>query len=182
MKTRTHPKPSSAPIRVLTLFGGSSAGFARVATGWIAASLLAVTAGLGGCGKGVSESTIEFAGLDEVRELQAANTESPRTLLLIDPRAPRRYATGHIPGAVSVQLPEIREFGGKDARLTGYEHTIVYGENPASPTARAMTKRLLMAGYSGVRLFPGGLDEWMSADLPVEESPMPEGETTNAPD
>lgn len=147
-----------------------------------ATTLVGVTLGLGGCGKGVNEGTIKYAGIDEVRELQAKTAAEPRTMLLIDPRSPRRYAEGHIPGAVSVQLPEVQTFGGRDARLSGYSNLIVYGENPASPTARAMTKRLLGVGYETVRLYPGGLEEWIRADYPVEQSAMPEGVEVNAPD
>jgi rhodanese-related sulfurtransferase len=127
----------------------------------------------GGCGKGVSEKTIAYASLDEVRELQGEDESDPRTLLLIDPRPLRRYAEGHIPGAMTLQLPEVPAYGGRDPRLQGHDHLIVYGEDPASPTARAMTKRLLAIGYEGVRLFAGGMEAWIEADLPVETSEMP---------
>jgi len=137
---------------------------------------------LTGCGQGVSEKTIEFVTLDQVRELQAKQASEPRTVLLIDPRSPRRYAQAHIPGALSVQLPEIQQYGGRDARLTGYSNLVVYGENPASPTARAMTKRLLGIGYETVRLYPGGIEEWIAADLPTEQSEPPAGVEPNAPD
>ena len=134
---------------------------------------LTLTLAAAGCGKGVSEKTIEFVGLDEVRELQIEDESEPRTLLLIDPRPLRRYAEGHIPGALTLQLPEAPIYGGRDARLQGHSHLIVYGENPGSPTARAMTKRLLAIGYEGVRMYPGGMEEWGEADLPIETSPMP---------
>jgi rhodanese-related sulfurtransferase len=130
----------------------------------------------GGCGGGVSEKTITYVSLDEVRELQAEDESDPRTLLLIDPRPARRYAEGHLPGAMTLQLPEVPAYGGRDRRLQGHDHLIVYGEDAASPTARAMTKRLLAIGYEGVRLYPGGMEEWVEADLPVETSPMPEAE------
>lgn len=137
---------------------------------------------LAGCGKGVSEATIEFVSIDQVRELQVEQAAEPRTMLLIDPRSPRKYAAAHIPGALSVQLPEIQQFGGRDARLNGYANLVVYGENPASPTARAMTKRLLAIGYETVRLYAGGIEEWMDADMPVEQSELPAGYEANAPD
>lgn len=140
-------------------------------------ALAAASAALvGGCGKGVSEATIQYVGLDEVRELQTADQSAPSTLLLIDPRPLRRYAEGHLPGALTLQLNEAPSYGGRDSRLAGHSHLIVYGENPASPTARAMTKRLLAIGYSGVRMFPGGIEAWLAADLPVETSPMPPSE------
>jgi len=122
--------------------------------------------------------------MDEVRELQARDETEPLTLLLIDPRPLRRYCEGHIPGAMTLQLPEVPTFGGRDGRLQGHSHLIVYGENPASPTARAMTKRLLAIGYTGVRLFPGGIESWIAADLPIETSPLPPSEEDefNAPD
>lgn len=129
----------------------------------------------------MSEATIAFVGLDEVRELQGKDATEPRTLLLIDPRPSRRYAEAHLPGAASIQLPETPALGGRDPRIQGHSHVIVYGDNPASPTARAMTKRLLAIGYTGVRMFAGGLEAWRAADLPVETSPLPEGEPEALP-
>lgn len=128
---------------------------------------------LWGCGKGISEATIAFIPQAEVRELQAKDESEPRTLILIDPRPIRKYAAGHIPGAASIQLSDLPSFGGRDPRLAGHSHLIVYGENPGSPTARAMTKRLLALGYTGVRMYPGGIEEWAQADLPVETSELP---------
>lgn len=145
----------------------------RRASAAIAAIALFGVVLLGGCSKGISDKTIAFSTLDEVRELQAADAAEPRTLVLIDPRPLRRYAEGHIPGALSVQLSETPTYGGRDARLVGHANLIVYGENPASPTARAMTKRLLAIGYTGVRMYRGGIEEWIRADLPVERSELP---------
>lgn len=164
MDLRTHHRTFSSQIPR----AGSS--LSRLPCALSVCLALALGLLLGGCSKGVSESTIAFVTLDQVRELQARATVDPRALLLIDPRPDRHFAEGHIPGAVSVQLPEVPSFGGRDPRIAAHSNIIVYGENPASPTARAMTKRLLSIGYSGVRMFSGGLAAWRAADLPIATS------------
>jgi rhodanese-related sulfurtransferase len=124
-----------------------------------------------GCDKSITENDIEFASLAEVKQLVDASKSAPKATLIVDPRSESAYAAGRIPGAVNIALPSIREDDDPDPAITAYAQIVVYGDNPASPPARAMTKRLLAAGYKETRLFAGGLEEWKSAQFPIETGP-----------
>ncbi|HYE03286.1 MAG TPA: rhodanese-like domain-containing protein [Phycisphaerales bacterium] len=143
--------------------GGPTARFRRP----VLALLVAMAAGLGGCKTRVSDKSLEFVGIPEIRRLQASG--NPRSVLLIDPRSHRDFAEAHIPGARSIQLSEVSGLkGDTDPELERFKNLVVYGDDPSTGSARGMAKRLLNAGYDSVYLFAGGLREWMAAGLPVE--------------
>ncbi len=129
-------------------------------------------AALGGCG-GITDDDIEFTSLGEVRSLHASLARSPEAALFMDARAPKYYAEGHIPGAVNYQLFDFAERTRIRASVEAFDELVVYGDNPGSYEARGLTKRLMEIGYSDVRLFAGGLDEWKAAGLPVEKGEAP---------
>ncbi|GJQ28508.1 MAG: hypothetical protein HBSAPP03_03920 [Phycisphaerae bacterium] len=131
--------------------------------------IIAPVAILGAC-RGVSDRSIEnMTGL-ELRRLvdQASKDRNAATLVLIDPRHPREYVAGRIPGAQNLRLSDVPPDARVDPALARFETVVVYGNDPSSAAARAMTKRLLAIGYSGVRFFPGGLEEWRSLGGEVE--------------
>jgi rhodanese-related sulfurtransferase len=132
-----------------------------------AAVLGATLAGLGGCSKQITDRDVVPITLVEVRAI----VESPRPghVLLIDPRSPASFAAGHLPGARNLQLAEVRSERGTDPAMERYGELVVYGDDPGTASAVAMTKRLMMTGYKNVRMYMGGLSEWKRAGLRVEE-------------
>lgn len=132
---------------------------------------------LAGCEKGTSEKDINqgvLLTLADVRDaVSRRDGEEPDHALLIDPRAPKYFAEGHLPGAVNLGLPDVREDDEKDPELQRYDRLIVYGDNPGTAVAKAMFKRLLAAGYGKVKFFAGGLDEWRRSGGSVETSEPP---------
>lgn len=128
-----------------------------------------------GCG-GVSDKSIKDVSVVEARRLFDAAQRPGRasTLAIVDPRSPRDFAAGHIPGARNIRLADMPTDAPIDRRLDSADAILVYGTNPASIPARAMTKRLLALGYSGVRFMPGGLVEWERAGGPVNRLTPPE--------
>lgn len=129
--------------------------------GWAAAALAA-----GGCETSTSDKSIVRVGAGEVKALldQAARGQS--SVLVIDPRTSARFAEGRLPGARRMKLPGIA--AGNDPDITAHQVLLVYGDNPADPLAKAMTKRLLQLRYSGVRFYAGGLEEWRRLGNPIE--------------
>lgn len=67
-----------------------------------------------------------------------------------------------------MQLADVRPERGVDPALDRYGQLVVYGDDPGTGSAVAMTKRLMMTGYKKVRMFMGGMSEWKRAGLPVE--------------
>lgn len=116
-----------------------------------------------GC-KGVSDKSIqEISGLELRKLYDSSHRKGNETeLVLIDPRHPSQYAREHIPGARNFRLTDAPPEASVNRDISRFDTIVVYGNDPASAPARAMTKRMITIGYSGVRLFPGGLEEWKS--------------------
>lgn len=134
--------------------------------------LSALVAGLVGCDKHITDKDIEFTSLAEVKRLSdLVTSRDPRAALIIDPRPYAAFEASRIPGAVSIDLPGVDPNDEPDPAMEGFGQIIVYGDNPGSAPARAMTKRLLAVGYDDVYLFPGGLEEWNGAKFQTESGP-----------
>lgn len=118
---------------------------------------------LGGCTQSVTDKSIKVTGGSDVQKwLKEAEIESDSALVvLVDPRPQAEYEAEHIIGAWHLTLPMVPVDRSPDAALDAYEKIVVYGNDPGSATAKALSKRLLANGYSGnVYLFAGGLAEW----------------------
>lgn len=132
------------------------------------------------------------------RELAASlEPKSPAPLLLLDLRPPEAYATGHIPGAVHIDLWGVSLIDTDPAPLKAFmwmiEHVLaVHGVDDATPVvvydeqsgvraARAFWF-LEYFGHPSVRLLDGGFNAWVAASLPVtrEAAPPPASTWTGA--
>lgn len=110
-----------------------------------------------GCTRSITERDIVSLDLPGVVDA----VDHPRKNdVLLDARAPSRYRGGHLPRAVSLGIADIRLGARPRADLTGGKRLIVYGQNPGDTLATGLTLRLIEAGYDGVMLFRGGVDEW----------------------
>jgi rhodanese-related sulfurtransferase len=135
----------------------------------VALALLSI-APLTGCG--ISDDDIVFVSIDEARLLhQDANKPgaNPNLVAFIDPRSRGEFEAGHIAGARHIMISEMP----KDARLRtdlrDVRSIIVYGNDPSSPAARGMTKRMLEIGYDNVSMLGDGLNAWIAQGLPTEQ-------------
>lgn len=129
-----------------------------------------------GCEKDTRDTDIVNVKVAEVSELVKDAEGNPLALLLIDPRPQTEFEEGHIPGARNLLLTRFDGEKGRDPRIDAFSETIVYGEDPSSPVARAVVKRMLAMDYRDVRFFAGGLNEWKAANLTVEtgtSKPLP---------
>jgi rhodanese-related sulfurtransferase len=141
----------------------------RAAT--IVAALGAVAFMLGGCDKNTRDTDIKFVRVSEVRTLvDRRDRGDAEALLLVDPRSEKAFAEGHIPGARNLRLPQVDAKKDPDPQIERYDRIVVYGEDPASASARGMAKRLLAVGYKGVRLYAGGLKEWLARGYDAEKN------------
>lgn len=131
--------------------------------------LLALVAALcQGCTNNISNADIKPISLIEVREAMASGKE--KAILIVDARSGRAFAEGHIPGAVNISIASVSEREPtRDKRIEAYKVLAVYGDDPGSPAAQAMTKRFMILGYDDVRMFMDGLAAWRRAGLKVEQ-------------
>lgn len=138
-----------------------------------------------GCDTATNEKDVQKAlvSLVEVRRLvdESAKSKDANLLLLVDPRAKIDFDQGHLPGAKNILLGDIpfdrrtiEDIGQRrplDPMFKRASNVIVYGKNPASPSGRAMTKRLLSLGVSSTKFFAGGLEEWVAAGGELDVAP-----------
>lgn len=125
-------------------------------------------AALSGCEPNIDDRDIEFIDTAEVRRLTVSAETNPKALLLIDPRSHSAFAQGHLPKARNIELADLERDGGRKKWIEAFSEIVVYGNDPGSAVARAVTKRLLHLRYSDVRMYQGGVMEWTKAGFPLE--------------
>jgi rhodanese-related sulfurtransferase/DNA-binding transcriptional ArsR family regulator len=85
---------------------------------------------------------------------------------LLDVRPPEEYVAGHLPGALSVPLPDLAR---QLARLPKRREVVAYCRGPYCVLAIEAVKQLRARGFKAVRLEAGVLD-WAALGLPVERA------------
>ena len=102
-----------------------------------------------------------------------AKIERGDDFVLVDALAPMIYAHSHLPGAIN--LPP----SGVDSlrcakRIPDVEtEIVVYCANPECGDSVVTAERLLALGYTNVRHYAGGKDEWRQRGLPLERAGKP---------
>jgi rhodanese-related sulfurtransferase len=152
-------KAKPIPIRVLIASLPAIVGFGPIA-----------------CERTTRDTDIRFFSVSESKVYfdRVARGDS-KAALFVDPRPAKAYAASHIPGSRNLTLPQVKVKSKPDPHLNDYEMLIVYGDDPASATARGMTKRLLEVGYANVRFFAGGLEDWNNRNYPLDKAPPTPG-------
>jgi 3-mercaptopyruvate sulfurtransferase SseA len=127
-----------------------------------------------GCAREVDDSKVQLIRIAELRAMTDRQARLPDSdqVIVIDARPSKYYDEAHIPGARNILLSKFDPKGKVDPTIGRFATIVVYGDDPASPEARALTKRLMVIGYSRVRLFAGGLKGdkvgWIAYGYPVE--------------
>jgi rhodanese-related sulfurtransferase len=85
---------------------------------------------------------------------------------LLDVRPPEEFASGHLPGALSVPLPELAR---QLTKLPKRREVVAYCRGPYCVLAIEAVKQLRARGFKAVRLEDGVLD-WAARGLPVERT------------
>ncbi|MEO8223478.1 MAG: rhodanese-like domain-containing protein [Gammaproteobacteria bacterium] len=123
----------------------------------IAGLLIAVVL-LAGCGKapgpdaGWSRVTAEVLAT----ELAQPRPAGSRPLTLVDVREPELYAEGHIPGAINIPWPGVKESA---AKLLPRDHAIVMICH-GGPMGDDVAELLVAAGFTDVRNLKSGMRGW----------------------
>jgi rhodanese-related sulfurtransferase len=77
------------------------------------------------------------------------------------------YAQQHLPGAVELVESDVETLAA--AVLPDKAASIVvYCSNPACPNSGRVAERLVRLGYTDVRKYEDGIQDWVAAGLPVE--------------
>jgi rhodanese-related sulfurtransferase len=104
-------------------------------------------------------------------ELQG-KLERGEPVVLVDALPPMSFAHSHLPGAVNLAPHEVdgaaaRRLPDKDAQI------VVYCANPECESSIETAERLVALGYTNVRHYPGGKNEWRERGLPLERAGKP---------
>jgi rhodanese-related sulfurtransferase len=89
------------------------------------------------------------------------------TVTVVDALGGSYYAQQHLPGAIALTEDEV------DARAAALlpdknAAIAVYCSNPACGNSQAVATRLERLGYTAVRKYREGIQDWVEAGLPVE--------------
>lgn len=90
--------------------------------------------------------------------------------LFLDARYPKDFEMGHIPGALSVPIGTYaEEVAAMLADKAEGKVLVAYCSNVQCPLAHRLADALDMIGVEGVRVFEGGMLEWLQSGEPVEK-------------
>jgi rhodanese-related sulfurtransferase len=91
------------------------------------------------------------------------------TVTVVDALGGEYYAKQHLPGAVPLVLADVDAeapalLPDKDAAI------VTYCSNPGCPNSGQVAERLTALGYTDVRAYKAGIEDWTGAGLPVESA------------
>ena len=86
---------------------------------------------------------------------------------LVEVLSREQFEDFHLPGAVNIPGDELRE---KAPRMLPDRdrEIVVYCANPSCEASPRAAELLTQMGYTDVKDYPGGKEDWKEADLPVE--------------
>jgi rhodanese-related sulfurtransferase len=107
-------------------------------------------------------------------ELRAAIQDGSVTV--VDALGEHYWARQHLPGALPLVADEV---DAKAAALLPDKAAaiVTYCTNPACPNSQAVASRLELLGYTNVRKYRDGIEDWVRAGLPVESAQAQEAAT-----
>ena len=112
----------------------------------------------------------EYLGDDEIEELTKEELwqrlKSKDRLVVLDVRPNEEYAAGHIPGAVSIPLEELKK---RVKELPKSKQIVAYCRGPLCALAPEATRYLRSKGYRVKRLVEGAPD-WEAAGMPLSRA------------
>ena len=89
------------------------------------------------------------------------------TVTVVETLREEHFAAGHLPGAIHIHFEDIASSA--PVRLPDKDAAIVtYCSNTACRNSDIAANRLLSMGYTNVRKYAEGKDDWREAGLPLE--------------
>ena len=100
-------------------------------------------------------------------ELQELINDS--AVVLLEALPVNYYDSAHLPGAKNLPLEQIDALARRLIPDTGTA-VVTYCAGPACPNSKVAAERLEALGYTNVREYEGGKEDWADAGLPLESS------------
>lgn len=108
----------------------------------------------------------ERDGLEPISKEELSIRIRGKSVIILDVRPVEEYQRGHIPGALSIPLSQLKKRLDEIPRDC---EVVAYCRGPYCVLSAEAMKILRNAGYQATRL-KDGLPEWKGAGLPVEEA------------
>jgi mannose-6-phosphate isomerase-like protein (cupin superfamily) len=86
---------------------------------------------------------------------------------VVDAQPPARYGHGHLPRALNLVAEDSQEYV-TGALPNPAAPVVVYSTDAACPRAAELAARLGALGYGDVRVYRGGIEDWVAGGLPIE--------------
>ena len=104
----------------------------------------------------------------EIKEL----LDGDKPLVLVETLRTEHFEMGHLPGAVHLHPDDVAD---RAAAVLPDRHVpiVTYCSNVACSHSRVVAEHLTRLGYTDVRRYEQGKDDWMDAGLPVEAGGVP---------
>ncbi len=107
---------------------------------------------------------------DELRGLLLSRAD----VILVETLRPEHYDQGHLPGAVHLHPDDVERLAAqvlpdRDALV------VTYCSNTACGNSGAAAAKLAKLGYTNVRRYEAGKQDWREAGLPLERGAVPAG-------
>jgi rhodanese-related sulfurtransferase len=115
------------------------------------------------------ERAAQEKGMRTVTREEAREIATTFSHILLDARKTADFATGHLPGAMSLPLLEFNEkFSEISMLLTPEQPIVVYCSGHECDESLKLGEILINAGYTNIALFAGGMTAWIEAGYEVE--------------
>jgi rhodanese-related sulfurtransferase len=101
------------------------------------------------------------------RDALRAKIEGGDQFVLVDALPPLAYAGAHLPGAVNIPPERVDDLAARRIPDPGVE-VVVYCAGPTCVSSVEVAERLVALGYTNVRHYSGGKEDWREAGLPLE--------------
>ena len=90
---------------------------------------------------------------------------------VVDALPPSYYDQQHLPGALNLFVDEARDRASEVLPDKGAA-IVAYCSNEACPNSEGVARVLTSLGYSNVRKYREGIQDWVEAGLPVENGAL----------
>jgi len=123
----------------------------------------------------------EAKGIGELGLEEAWDLYKERTGVFVDARSAEEFAAGHIPGALLLPLDDFDEAVSSWKDLIPLETLLIaYCAGAGCDSSLDVAELLREEGYSRVKVFFGGWEQWKGAGYPVEKEKQPGKEPQGA--
>jgi len=120
---------------------------------------------------GAKPSSTASLGAD-VDKKEMLRISADHSALILDARPQTFFELGHIPSALSLPRDDFeKSYQSLQKILSPYwgKPIVVYCSDSGCRDSQLVGEALHKLGYQNVRLFRGGWDEWINADLPTQQ-------------